>query len=45
MQTADFEQALNEAISAIVNLREEAQSLRDELDNVIDACETIEETL
>lgn len=41
----DFKNALEEAVSAIVNLREEAESIREEMDNIITACETIEEEL
>ena len=36
---------LNEATAAIVNLREQAEEIREKMDNLIDACETIENEL
>lgn len=37
-----LKEAYNEAISAIKNLREEAEDMRDKMDEIINACETLE---
>lgn len=37
-----LKEAYNEAISAITNLREEAEDMRDKMDEIINACETLE---
>ena len=41
----DYTEAYNEAVTAIVNLREAAEAIRDKADAIIESCETIEEDL
>ena len=41
----DYNEAYNQAVTAIVNLREAAEAIRSKADEIIDACETIEDEL
>lgn len=38
----DFKQVYDDAITAIVSLRESAQYIKEKMDEIIDSCETIE---
>lgn len=40
-----YKDALNNAIDAIKELRENAEQIRDTMDGIIDSCETIEQEL
>lgn len=41
----DFKTVYDEAVTAIISLREEAQNIKEKMDVSIDSCETIEEEL
>lgn len=38
----DFKTVYDEAVSAIISLREEAQTIKEKMEEIIDSCETIE---
>lgn len=42
MDFSNFQDALDNAITAVVDLREAAQEIRESMDNIIDACANIE---
>lgn len=45
MDFSDFQDALDNAITAVIDLKEAAQEIKESMDNIIDACENIESEL
>lgn len=45
MDFSIFENAYDEAIKAIIDLREAAQEIKERMEDIVDACETLESDL
>ena len=45
MNTYNFDEAYNKAVTAISDLREEAKALKENLDTIIEACDEIDNAL
>ena len=45
MDTYNFDEAYNKAVEAIATLKDEAEALKESLDNIIEACDEINNAL